>query len=1069
MEIASALCAIRPLVLANDIKTIYNNIKSMPEIYSITTLYISLEEEKPDATKIAAAHLRIEGPHSIDQVTLSMVSCAIKLGEEIALCVCTSIASVIPYPCIANLWNASMMTVLSEIVQLNKPIKGYELEHLYTSTFSVVLQYAFESKQNPTMIDQLIFKSRNKLSDEALEVIIKNSTDIKIIEVTRVLPHKELMLCQFQDSLLCAVELRRYMYIYECAREVKDRPIKLHSNIIYQIIENMRKDHKGIELYLYVCNVFIDSFNETTVEKFMDVIEYLFMGDSNALFMTSVGNFLKISVLVLELLSKIKSRMFSLYRCNHSTKEITALLIQILDSVDNEETMASLLFDKDLWERTTLDIICFNNFDSMMDHISIQSIASNLWNGIKAPGYAQQSQSFLLYSLSMNSYSEDFELEFRKLESRGKLRKPHRYNYSAWLNGMHLKYISQMAMQLILLLLCLIYINRIFQFSKAGHRYHVIMRDYQSKLPACSSLDICANYTAESKLNDHLASKEYSQLYSPFIALIAIFSLNVLVVFEHFIMAIHARLTNSKYWWNFYSLIDYFEASIALITFILFYFAIKEGDKLTDINERTTRIIKVATRYGGLEVYISINVSLIILKIIYMFRVNKVLGPFINSFNWVFVETMRFLVIFIFVLLLFGVVFSMIFYLDIEGSYKTISQTLLTLIPISFSNIDFSAMETNISATVFMMIFILIVSIIFINLMIGIAGLNYEKFQAESVQKIYLDSTKILMQYRDMHNLRASVNGIFPLNILCSIISFLSSAKNEKGSKQVDTLLLTFEYSIILVPIAIIYLLSEIILIIPAYIKITFTKAISIKFSRERAKSTYEFITYLLFGLLINIYYVAIDTIFFIADSIHSKDPSIEQTTQTGPFTISKSLLKKVSLCLREFKSKGMEYVHMSTMIKEVDKMLQIERKDKLKILQLFWCPSPKSVIKDSKMDAYTIKSYLLLISTLRSNTVTYQSRSYIDTASLYSLINAMIIYSKLSRCKDVLKKRDSAELTLVGLLESTRVVPEELINIKLLHHIKDCMITKGLQKYQKSKPSQKISDDLIHRIQTIK
>jgi hypothetical protein len=100
---------------------------------------------------------------------------------------------------------------------------------------------------------------------------------------------------------------------------------------------------------------------------------------------------------------------------------------------------------------------------------------------------------------------------------------------------------------------------------------------------------------------------------------------------------------------------------------------------------------------------------------------------------------------------------------------------------------------------------------------------------------------------------------------------------------------------------------------------------------------------------------------------------------------------------------------------------------------------------------------------------VTYQSRSYIDTASLYSLINAMIIYSKLSRCKHILKRRNSAELTLVGLLESTRVVPEELINIKLLHHIKDCMITKGLQKYQKSKPSQKMSDDLIHRIQTIK
>ena len=117
------------------------------------------------------------------------------------------------------------------------------------------------------------------------------------------------------------------------------------------------------------------------------------------------------------------------------------------------------------------------------------------------------------------------------------------------------------------------------------------------------------------------------------------------------------------------------------------------------------------------------------------------LGPLIQALWFIVLECLRFIVIFIIVVILFGFLAHISFHNNATGRFNTLFLAILFLVEAMFGQFAFADFDSD-SPTfgpIFLIIYLFIVAIVFTNLLVAILTFTFETASKKSRLHFYME------------------------------------------------------------------------------------------------------------------------------------------------------------------------------------------------------------------------------------------------------------------------------------------------------------------------------------------
>jgi len=197
------------------------------------------------------------------------------------------------------------------------------------------------------------------------------------------------------------------------------------------------------------------------------------------------------------------------------------------------------------------------------------------------------------------------------------------------------------------------------------------------------------------------------------------------------------------YWTDFWNLIDiFFNLGIVILEILI----------LTTTHNRQKQNILFSNDVlsYGLKVALSIFTILAWIKAPFYLTISDRLGPIIVAITRMGRDILMFLILAVVFLVGFSQMFTY-FQNELNETYVTIGDTLLTLLAMSLSSINFFTGVNGVNAAIsnfFLIIYLLLIRILLVNLLISMLGTTYQVSIEEGIQISRGTLVELYLQYK---------------------------------------------------------------------------------------------------------------------------------------------------------------------------------------------------------------------------------------------------------------------------------------------------------------------------------
>ena len=653
------------------------------------------------------------------------------------------------------------------------------------------------------------------------------------------------------------------------------------------ILRQLVSDIANSELHLLVIRKLA---NYITYSFAIDFAEQVQSQIEEEIIFKGVANPIKIGVLIIELL-EIISGMYP--RARIKMKLLKESLVSILTSYQNEIDIEKyeqlLFFDKDLENRDTLSVSCFNDVPELFEHQTMELISDQIWNSqYSIEGNLITSGSYICYLLFSNFWSRiDEEKDIR--DSHFFRRDPdfiktHRYQFSIWKNSIHLRYLLDSFIPLGI-------------FVVVAANIFIILNSY-SNMPS--------NWM-------NLPIQQIVILFMPVIQsieyLLYIFIVVILAFCQHIFTILFAVLTDRRASIKMPEIVVDFLCCLSAIYYA--YIAINGLIPIQNSSSFQDQFYAQMALLNTPPLYYAAILVLFFsaIRAFLTFRGVPFVGPFLKMVWAMVVSTsvfsgFYFLTVLISSFIMYVIIQGSVPKPEIDPSFTNLYQTIITMFAASLGMGDFSIFNGFLIPQVIFACYLVMEVIIIVNIVIAMLTKIYEDFKANSRSQYILDIV-FFREYYDYHQLYGClVAGYFPINMIfapIATIMIILLIPFPKIMARVNEVLLWIEYLFILPLLLAIYIPIQSVFCVFAVLKTILHKFHLIFLSKQNKRCTAirEAFLFLFLGVFIFISYFFMDIFYFISNCLSTSEP--QKDTYAGK--ISDSNAKYYYWTLKDFHS----------------------------------------------------------------------------------------------------------------------------------------------------------------------
>ena len=689
---------------------------------------------------------------------------------------------------------------------------------------------------------------------------------------------------------------------------------KFENNTLGKALCNsIQNSFENIEAKLYVCEQCLAYLGfedaENLLNIFTDSLEYLKSSSSSEEviqkgFLFHNYNPFKICILIIELSKAIGKKYITIQKHSEKLKQEMLNISNIIQrGISSDIEYRSIILDKDLKGREIISIIQELNLFTLLERPETEKVVKTFWSSQynTSGSFFQASTNYsLLFSYPLESRIDlEQKLRFRTEVSQ---LEPHWGQFKVWKKSTFLRYMATTGFLLLYCLLCQInlmaFANDIIVATERATKNFAVRGVTIAKLYE----EMETNVTLQEEFSqieyvegDHQSERRFLDFlfqYNPQLQVVSDhFTDNISRDIETVATCLYISILMFIYLLQFvleriFAIIEQRHINLLRADIILSLLIIGISIYLYDGYYRSYEyahkhyytlfntfsldfcfIIKYADFNNGYLEYHVAMMALLWMGVLFSLKISRIIGPLIIIFIAMMKDIVIFLVVFIIQLLIFACIGNILFVAIID-KYDTFMNCLLTLYQASlgeFDYDDFNFYDNNrrTLGKCYLTIFLLLNTILAINLLIAILSTTYAILSARSTPLFLIENIKQRPLYKYSKRYGSLVSSFFPFYLF---VPFFAPLLLNKNKKKNNNIILHFEFIPIYIILHALFLVVSLFLLPFTYLKIIIHKIRLIQRGKYKNHTKWvgivQLFLYIVFGLLVNI----IQTLFF--DSI---------------------------------------------------------------------------------------------------------------------------------------------------------------------------------------------------------
>ena len=799
------------------------------------------------------------------------------------------------------------------------------------------------------------------------------------------------------------------------------------------LIKFMKNDTPSFEFYLHIWSKIYTKVDVSYIKQLLTFIEEIIESDSKyRILLISQPNPLKISILMVELIINIGVSKDNLkFKTDKIKEQMLDICCRLQDEIEDENILRDVYNDKDISNRPLLSIISSQQYLSLCKNKNFEKVVYDLWGGpFYIEGNLISSTSSIVKQLQIISASKrDEEFEIRKGVFKRKMieLKSNQYQRMSWIYGISYRFMIDFLIEITML--AFIFIS-MFSSNSQGTK----LRSYYEEITIISQYIVPANATSSMSMIESLKNKSseivrlsvtFCQFASVMITMRLLF---IPMICIHFL---YIKFTKRSVSHLLINCIPEFLVLTVSISFTAVYFptVMRLNPDATDI---VTQLVKLVND-SYLITVIGIYLIILFVKILLLLKTNSIIGPFLTILTIIMKSLIPILCVYLGNIMVFSLAMNMVNYNVLDRNFDNLYNTVIYMFQASFNAFDYTNLNSKVHSEVFLTIFVLLNSIILMNMLIGVVSSIYSEMSEVSRQIYIIEVLRLhsILSADDNYCSMISLPSITTA-VLSPFILFILGVTPKRKRPKVNSVILYFEYLIVFIPLLFLFVFLEVALFPVCYIKILITKFFLIFRGIDRSAGirVLLFIEYLVVGLPEMIYYFIADIYIFIRHSFTS-DIKKSTTVEMKEF-LPRYMYKEFSVWLEEqaklnkelsFKSiaqKCKELTHYQMDVEESQYVMQsiikppplITHKESEFFNQLggesiFVLDNDKQFKKDQSVWQYN----MLIKITKNAKLIDYDGTEKINTDILINLLKSHDNISRLRKKEHLLATLDTEDI----------------------------------------------------------
>ena len=726
----------------------------------------------------------------------------------------------IPASIISSLANQGMYKVLYKIITLKRKMDTNENSYGTSKYFSLQQEdldsHAVEKKEwNLTEI--LYVALKKDVEEEALRplMILINEYDEEAIKLLLKKKKEKLAFILVKKKhLVKSADILGFAIEHKCG-DFSAKYIKLVGNHLHgdfdslfrKIIDVMKTEFHFWTFLIFVMKTYVRYMPAHNAEIFIEYIGKTIDEDDENFTIFTI-NPLRICVSLYELVYIIGSKFSSIsLRCADLCENLSKLAVCITDKIKNEQAIVDLFKDTDFEGRDVIGMCCDLNLNDLFQNKHVEKLANMVWNGTNEEyDYFFQPASSLWKLVKFSTdLKHDFEENARKETYIRDLKQfaKHRMQFTCWYKGIHFRFIIEFMISFISLI----------------GAYACIQVGLNTVLTLMSLLKPCGYFTCSQDVL--LQTTGYLNSFQlqmngilPFIFLAVIYPLH------HVMRLIYSLMVSHKFYIDYVQLVVDIVLCAIGIAYLQIYFLRQLN--FEEPGQSTMEMLNSLNNFTdqNFPVVLAILILFLSLRTMLFFVVNYYIGPFMKCVQVIVASIWHFAIVYVSLLLVFSLICTLFNSIYFDPKFIDMETAIFTLFQSALGIYDLNALPDNLVLKLIYVLYIIIFSLIFLNMLIAILTHVYVAYKDKGTGLYFAEIFKIREIYALDPEKDYMTHSFFPLSlILFLLIEPISMLLNTSCKQKLNKAILFFEYSIAYLFALAFFICVESILFPIAYLK----------------------------------------------------------------------------------------------------------------------------------------------------------------------------------------------------------------------------------------------------------
>mmetsp|Transcript_8018 Transcript_8018/g.7094 ORF Transcript_8018/g.7094 Transcript_8018/m.7094 type:complete len:848 (+) Transcript_8018:309-2852(+) len=494
---------------------------------------------------------------------------------------------------------------------------------------------------------------------------------------------------------------------------------------------------------------------------------------------------------------------------------LTSVGSNFVSGISDEEKLRSIVFEKDFEYRDSLELLSTYDITSIMDNNNMEKIALELWSSeYDVKGNIMECSSAATI-ISWNTFNKPRDLVDEYMFYSMKYRKKnshHLFQYQVWKKSMMAKFLTE---ALFLVILTVVFQYFLVAALNSGYE---LLTVYEAAVAANSTQE-----AIDTALEEHHAAAVTffkDMEITEYLSMIAFFY-PVRILLETLYATMVKKPLN---FFTFTNILDFTFSICFIIRLGREYDRYQDGlSSISDEGKKAVRYFENIYEFANdeilLDILYAVAMTALWIRILFMFRLTRFLGPLIKMvFNMLW-DIMIFMVLFGILLVIYASMAVLLFYT--ETGYTDFWEALVTLFGSALGNFDLAGLDGSnkgkLVGELYLISFIILCNVLILNLLIAILSSTYAKLEEK---KLVLYINEILKLRSSLeYDARASglISAFPPWNVFPLLFSPLFFFM--KNTRKLNEFICYISYIPIMCVVSILFIVLNIVILPLAYFK----------------------------------------------------------------------------------------------------------------------------------------------------------------------------------------------------------------------------------------------------------